>query len=118
MTITVKDFASKTTGEQYAEETVVAGDQLIVLMPMDGVVTIQLNAASPADTADVYSSIAPYGVLRAPADLSDMALESNETGDAVKRTVENGCTAYAVDVTAGTYTVRMRILRNSTIYRS
>ena len=118
MTITVKDFQSKTTGNPYLEETVAAGDQLIVLVPKDGVITIQLNTATGTNTASIYSSIAEYRTLNAAVDLTAMALEAAVTGNTIKRTIENGCTAYAVDVTTGSYTVRMRILRNSTIYRS
>lgn len=118
MALTVINISSKTASDQYVKETVTVGNQLIVVLPADGILTIQLNAASGTDTIDVLSSTEEYSLLTTASDLTDFAPESSETGSAIKRSIEHGCTAYAVDVTAGTYTVRMRALRKAGIYRS
>ena len=117
MATTQRDLTSKTTGEEYIKETIAAGDTVIYLIPKDGMVTIQLNASTPTDTATIYGSTENYKVIKVSNDVSNHVNEADIIGDAIQRTFDHGNTSYAVTCLTGSYVARFRTLRNGQLYR-
>lgn len=112
MAITVTDLSSN-VANTYAEQTgVTAGNEYIWLVPKNAKVLIQGNKTSGSADADLKSSIAGHGDITSDGDFSKFALVENITDDTFQKVTEDyGITAVGLDITSGTWDIRVRILK-------
>ncbi len=116
MAITVVDLTNLNKPMDREDTGVTAGNEIIYLVRQDSQIVIQ---GTGTGDADLKTTLAKYGEVTADADFSKFSTEINKTAAFISKTVgEGGITAVGLDITSGTWTVRISQVRNLRVVTS